>query len=313
MRLSTLNNKRYLLLKNFIKEFLKTFYIDKRSKSINYQIPISQIRLSIEKLGIKKGDVLLVHSSIRNFFYGSLSKTSPEHSNIIDYSKAVIEMLIDLLGNEGTLIFPTDSISTNLARWSLKKKTFNYKRMPSIRGWLSEVFRQRKDVTRSTHPMYNLTAWGKKAQEIIEKNKLSQPYTMDKKSPWYKFTQLNGKILLLGVTHDSNSCIHLPEYLYPEKFPICLYMQKPYPIKYIDYKGREQTINLMMHNVPYESDSVEKFMKPLEKKYKISLSNEINGIPIKLVKSKKLLEVLVNQMKKGYCWQLSYITGEFPK
>ena len=95
-------------------------------QSNHYQIPIPKIRSYIESLGIKKGDTLLVHSSIEKFFHGSSTKENPKYSNVIEYSKAMIQMMTDLLGKEGTLIFPTDSISISLSEWSLKKKLFNY-------------------------------------------------------------------------------------------------------------------------------------------------------------------------------------------
>ena len=125
LKISKINRERFLIIKNCIKDLIKTFSRDKRLESINYQIPIPQIRYAIESLGIKKGDILLVHSSVDKFFHGSLIQQEPTFSNIIEYSKAIIEMLIDLLGKNGTLVFPTDSISTSLSTWSLNKKIFN--------------------------------------------------------------------------------------------------------------------------------------------------------------------------------------------
>jgi len=313
LKISKINRERLLIIKNCIKDIIKTFSRDKRLESINYQIPIPKIRYAIESLGIKKGDILLVHSSVGKFFHGSLIQQEPEFPNVIEYSKAIIDMLIDLLGKNGTLVFPTDSISTSLSTWSLKKKTFNYLRMPSRRGWLSEVFRQHKDILRSVHPMYNVSTYGKEAYNLIKDNESSKPFTMDRNSPWYKFTKLKGKILLLGVTHDSNSLVHLPEYLFPEDFPMALYMHKPYPIRYINKEGIKKTMNLMVHNVSYGHDSVEKFIKPLEKKFNFSLFCELDKIPIKVVQSEKLLNILISEMKKGNCWQLSQITGKYPE
>ena len=90
-------------------------------------------------------------------------------------------------------------------------------------------------------------------------------------------------------------------------------MHKPYPIRYINKDGIEKTMNLMVHNVSYRHDSVEKFIKPLENKFNFSLSCEIDRVPIKAVQSEKLLKILISEMKKGNCWQLSEITGKYPK
>ena len=49
----------------------------------------------IDSLGIKKGDILIVHSSMEG-----LRKAAPDPKRIIDY-------LLQLVGEEGTLVIPT--------------------------------------------------------------------------------------------------------------------------------------------------------------------------------------------------------------
>lgn len=84
---------------------------------------ISALALSLEKLGIKGGDSLLVHSSLR-----SLGGVAPDE---------IIGALIEVLGSEGTLMFPTLSYETVNAR----NPFFDCRYTPSNVGALSVLLR----------------------------------------------------------------------------------------------------------------------------------------------------------------------------
>lgn len=298
------NRQRLRLIKHFLRDFLQTFPKHKRLLSNEYQIPIAEIRLKLLELGVHEGSVLLIHSSIGRFFHGSPVRRRAEYQTVMDYAVAVVKMLIDLVGKSGTLAFTTDSIKQGLNHWSLEGKVFNFKRMPSRRGWLSEAFRRRGDVIRSVHPEYNVTAWGAKAEELIKDHQQSAPYTMDMHSPWYKLAQMKGKILLFGVTHDENSSIRLPEYLYPDEYPLSVYYHRPYPVKYIDRDGSQKSMNLMVHCDSHQPGSIEEFMRPIEQEYNLCQRTRLYDVPLTLVDAEKLLNALTEEMKKGNCWQM---------
>ena len=92
----------------------------------------TQIAKDAASLGIEKGDILLVHSSLR-----SLGGASAEE---------VVNGLLLALGEEGTLVFPTLSYMN----CNPNKPNFDYYETKSNVGYLPEYFRtQVKGVVRS--------------------------------------------------------------------------------------------------------------------------------------------------------------------
>jgi aminoglycoside 3-N-acetyltransferase len=77
-------------------------------------------------------------------------------------------------------------------------------------GVTPEIFRKFPGVVRSDHPCLSFTAWGKEAEAITADHKLD--YALGENSPLAKIYRREGKILLIGVGHDSNTSLHLAEY-----------------------------------------------------------------------------------------------------
>ena len=96
-------------------------------------------------LGIKPGDKVLIHSS-----YKSLG-------GIEEGAAGFFEVVMDLLGTEGTLILPTLTF-----RPVYETKFFDVRETPSCVGYLTEYFRtQVEGVVRSLHPTHSCAVWGK--------------------------------------------------------------------------------------------------------------------------------------------------------
>lgn len=172
-------------------------------------VGIADIKAALVDMGIRAGDVVHVHSSASHLMAGTRS---------IRLAGQVVRMLVELVDESGTLLMNTDALRDGWDH-ALSREVFDYATWPSRRGLISEVFRRRRDVVRSVHPWYNVTAWGRRAVELVGEHHRSSPYAMDEHSPWYKLNQVDGKILLLGNGYRNNSLVHLVEYLYPDEFP----------------------------------------------------------------------------------------------
>src|SRR5262249_12971451 len=149
------------------------------------------------------------------------------------------------------------------------KTVFDWRSTPSNRGLISELFRRGKNVLRSVHPWYNITGVGRLAEELIKDHDRSTPYTMDRHSPWFKLTEMNGKVLFLGATLDTNSLIHLPEYVYPREYPRKIYFDDPVRLY---YRSREHTVSsmdIMIHVPDWRSGEVTRFCNYLDNNYHI--------------------------------------------
>lgn len=150
----------------------------------------NDIACLLRELGVKRGDTVIVHSSL-----SSMGKVDGGPD-------AVIDALLDTVGEEGTLVMP--AFSDNM------KEAFDPENTKSDVGLISEVFRKRKGVLRSYHPTHSVCALGKNAEYITGDHQFSRtPCGRD--TPFYKIKELDGKIILLGVDMNRNTMLHAIE------------------------------------------------------------------------------------------------------
>ncbi|KPL00003.1 MAG: hypothetical protein AMK75_06020 [Planctomycetes bacterium SM23_65] len=149
------------------------------------------IARALVELGLEKGDCVVVHSSLSSFGY------------VEGGPGAVVDAVRDVLGPEGTAVFPTFTGSwTEDFSKSIEDLMYT--------GAIPKAARMRDDFVKGYHPMYSICATGPMAPELVE---LNDCYIFP--SAQYKFLhwmgEHGGKALLLGVDHNSNSSVHLVE------------------------------------------------------------------------------------------------------
>jgi len=139
--------------------------------------------------GVKRGDALLVHASL-----GAIGWLE-------DGPQSLIDILLDLVGEQGHLVMPTAS------RSFATTGQFDVKNTPSDTGLLSEQFRKMDGVERSTSPMASFAAWGR------ERSRFVQHYNnyLEAGSPFSALLEMDGKIMLYGVDYDRCTLYHLAE------------------------------------------------------------------------------------------------------
>ncbi|WNS76276.1 AAC(3) family N-acetyltransferase [Bacillus sp. DTU_2020_1000418_1_SI_GHA_SEK_038] len=182
-----------------------------------YQLKIPNTRASLhkdfQKLGLEKGMVVIVHSSLSSLGW------------VCGGPVAVIQALMDTVGEEGTIIMPTQTAdNSDPAEWQnppvpeewwpiIREETPAYDPhfTPTTgMGKIVEAFRTFPGVKRSLHPTYSFAAWGKHAEYILSEQPLEEGFGL--KSPLAKIYELDGYVLLLGAQHDSNTSLHLAEH-----------------------------------------------------------------------------------------------------
>jgi len=164
----------------------------------------SDIKSAALELGIKQGDVVLVHSSFK-----SLGEVSGG-------AEAVISGFLDAVGKDGTLVFPTFTQKNYLKAyetWHIDKE--------SDTGYLTNYFRKREGSIRSDQATHSVAAGGRLAEYLTKThghthkrfgNAGDTPFSAD--SPWEKMYELDAKIVLLGVSPLYITFRHYAEYLY---------------------------------------------------------------------------------------------------
>lgn len=180
---------------------------------------VATIHNDLLNLGVKVGDILLVHSSLSSIGW------------VCGAAQAVVVALKQVITENGTLIMPAHSGAiSDPAEWEnppVPKEWLQqiYDSMPAFdvnltqtrgMGSIAELFRTLPEVYRSNHPQVSFAAQGKFASDIIRNHNLTPQFGME--SPLGKMYNLNAKVLLLGVEYDSCTCFHLAEAL-NEKMP----------------------------------------------------------------------------------------------
>ena len=180
----------------------------------------------LQNLGLKKGDSVVVHSSLKSMGY------------VEGGADTVIDALIEVVGSEGNVLFP--ALSWTPCTTTLK---FDINETPSCIGYISNVFRKREGVLRSFHPTHSVCAYGKNALELTKDHRLDDT-PVGPNSPYRKLIGLNGKILFLGCGPRPNTFMHGVEEV--GNAPYCLGEAKTYEM--IDYDGKVVYKDIIGHH-----------------------------------------------------------------
>lgn len=170
----------------------------------------------LRQLGVQPGMTVLVHSSLRKMGW------------VCGGAVAVVQALMTVVTEQGTLVMPTHTSNySDPAIWQdppvpqpwwqmiyEAMPAFNPQVTPSyLMGAIAETFRSSPGVYRSDHPQVSFAAWGRHAQEITAQHTLE--YGLGEGSPLARIYDLDGQVLLLGVSYDRNTSFHLAEYRSP--------------------------------------------------------------------------------------------------
>jgi aminoglycoside 3-N-acetyltransferase len=164
-----------------------------------------QITRALGELGVLPGDCLIAHTSLRAFGY------------VEGGSLAVVDAVLDAVGREGTVVFPTFT-GRNVTDYDASIEDLIYT------GTVPKAARLRDDFVKSMHPLYSICAKGPLAAELCERNdRYIFPAARHKFLHW--MGERGGKALLLGCGHESNSSVHLVEELGELEYKV---QDKPY-------------------------------------------------------------------------------------
>jgi len=174
---------------------------------------ITSLKNDFEALGVNPGAIIIMHSSLSKIGW------------TVGGPVSVIRALMQILTPEGTLVMPTMSgDNSEPSKWEYPPVPESWwdtirKEMPAFEpkitptrgmGTIVDTFRNWPNVLRSNHPVSSFAAWGKHAKFITENHELIGD--LGEGTPISRLYQLNGQILLVGVSHENNSSIHLAEY-----------------------------------------------------------------------------------------------------
>lgn len=153
------------------------------------------IKEQLSMLGIKNGDDVIVHSAYKQL------------GGVEGGIETVINALISILGNSGTLLFPTLSHTNVNPGPPVNNDMFDVIKTPACVGAMPNVFMTFDGVERSLHPTHSVAALGARQSEYIKNHELDDE-PVGPNSPFFKLWQLGGKVLFLGCSTKSNTSMH---------------------------------------------------------------------------------------------------------
>ncbi len=253
---------------------------------------ITSLKRDFQALGVKPGAVIIMHSSLSKIGW------------TVGGSVAVIRAIMQTLTPEGTLVMPSfTSNNSEPSKWEnppVPKAWWDMIRneMPAFEpnitptrgvGSVVETFRTWPNVLRSNHPMSSFAAWGKNAKFITENHELIED--LGEGSPISRLYELNGQVLLIGVTHENNSSIHLAEY------------RSDFPGKKYNKTGCAMLVNNQREWVEWEeldvnSDDFEQLGKDFESKINYT-PGKIGMAESRLISIREIVDYGIEWLKEN--------------
>ena len=172
------------------------------------------LRAGLTDLGLRRGETVIVHTALSRLGW------------VCGGPETVVRALIDVLGPGGTLVMPAQTYGNS--------EPSNWQKPPVPADWLetiratmppfdpattptrdmgkvAELFRTWPGAVRSNHPCGSFAARGPRADEIVAGQTLGSPFAAG--SPCETLYELDARVLLLGVDHHRNTCLHYAEHL----------------------------------------------------------------------------------------------------
>jgi len=244
----------------------------------------------LRRAGLGGGEVVLVHSSLSSFGW------------VEGGAEGVIEALRETVGRDGTIVMSAITITAEFVaahvraaiRGEINREypVFDVEKTPTWAGLIAETFRNMPEAVRSRHPSHSVTALGPKAGELLADHDLRPSCGQD--SPYERITRLDeGRVLLLGVTHESSTTIHAFEELAGAEYVVHPQICR---IPFSTPEGeRIATTTLHVYHIGRE-------LGRLESRY-IDAGAEtvtiIGRAPVRLCRAKPLREITLEAMRKS--------------
>lgn len=157
------------------------------------------IKQALTALGIRPGDRIMVHSSLKAL------------GRIEGGAQEMIAALQETVTEQGIVAMPAFSDCTDGGT----RPPF-HRENTSVEDWIGiipETFRKTAGVHRSDHPTHSVSAWGADAEAFLSQTDPLDCFADD--GPWGKLAQ-NGKIVFIGPTTISNTFLHACEKWFAE-------------------------------------------------------------------------------------------------
>ena len=156
----------------------------------------------LKNIGIKSDDTVFFHIDA-----ALISQIiSPKNINKNEF---FINEIIKFFYPSGTIVMPTFTYSFT------KNENYDLKKTPSLTGLIPELFRNNKEVSRSSHPIFSVAINGKKTKNFLN---CTNSDCFGENTTFDLMKKLNAKIVCLGCFLDRVAFAHYKEQQFNVKY-----------------------------------------------------------------------------------------------
>jgi aminoglycoside 3-N-acetyltransferase len=232
-------------------------------------------------------EIVMVHSSL-----GGLQ---PTYAGDI---RELLDALIELCGTHRTLAMPAfffGGRTVDPIAYYLERPVFDVRHQPSEAGLLTELFRRRRGVRRSLHPIASVTALGPQADELVAGHHLAKT-SFGEGTPFAIMTERRTAIVGIGTEYfRSLTQVHAAEDLLGERYPLRV-RPSTLPIQLTDFDG-------MVHHyeLPFNKSVMGRRIERLERLLDPDelVQWRFRGVPLFVTSAARVTEVLMDAALRG--------------
>ena len=218
------------------------------------------IEAGLRQIGVGQGEIVLMHSSLASMGW------------VVGGADAVVSALLNVLGQDGTLVVPTFG---NL-------------------GVLTKVVENDPRAVRSVHPLAAVAAIGKHAADIC-RDHWNAELAHGPDTPYMRIADLGGWVLLLGVDQDRNTTLHTVEEL----------LHLPY-LQTTEEKTFDTPAGPVTKSWPFFPGPHRDFIGSdalLRASGKMAVGH-IGSAVVRLIRSRDLIDIVVGHGRSDQAWAL---------
>ena len=241
-------------------------------------------QIASHHLGIGEGSVVFVHSSIDRLNLG------------FPFYK-LLTLLMELVGEEGTLLFPCTHLSERPEDWLRRGEVFDVLKSPTTMGVIPEFARRRSGAARSRHPTSSVVAIGKQARELTRNHALSI-YPCGIESPYFGIVRYAGIIVGIGVTTDVLTFVHCVEDNLADQFPVYTRPDEVFVGKVRDETGRVHDVETLVAARRIRWRAIRRYMRR-HVSHEVCQDLSIDGVPYYTARAPELYKTMETLAHRG--------------
>ncbi len=272
----------------------------------------------LRSIGVVKDALVMAHSSTTGLRFSDGSQPASDVVNGMKTAKQLLDDLMELVGETGTLVMPThvayqtrktekDGVPGEPLRYDPSASSCNV-------GLANELFWRLRGTQRSLHPYNTLAARGPLASELLHDNlNESKPLPHGIHSGYYRICQRNGLVVSIGIPlRRCMTIMHTAEDARDSDWPTPGFFEdKRYIVR---TEGQEREWIVRQRRAEYSKFClcIRKFMRDLMREG-ILHEGAVGGVRVDWAHSREILDfLLARNANTPYPYYLTWLVRNKP-